>query len=180
MQPPGEVVLESLEFTRAEIEVGESLVVLARTAEDREVGPQPFVIEASSGARQQRCLSRSQQDGGRSYWAAFTNDELASLIAKWDNVVMIGFKEEDASRGVDEQGRVLVLEETVNRMTKWVQEQGVTITREFVFLPGVVGTMPAKAELVGKIREHKNIDYLEAAPPGGFLGIDGRPGEKAI
>jgi hypothetical protein len=194
--PVGDILLESLEFVSTEVDPGEPLILIGRTAAEEVIGPQPFVIRVSSGARLQGSLrafvsdcfrqrvraGESEQAAVRGCWAALSDEEIAALIGvASDNRVMIGFKEADAEWGVDEQGQNITSEETLDRMKEWVQKRGVVITRESVLIPSITGTMPARADLVASIRGHENIDYLEPSLPGEpFGGFPDGTGSRGV
>lgn len=162
--PRGDIMLASLEFTRAQVPVGDPLILVARPAASESLTPQRFLVRASSGTHQQRAFTPLPTQRP---WDALSDADLAAVIGTYDDIVMIRFKEADAKSGVDEQGRNITSRETVERMKQWVREQGVTITREWILQPGVTGTMAGDAELVARLRGHENIDLVE---PGGIPG----------
>lgn len=161
--PAGEVMLSSLRFTRAEVPMGDPLVLFAQPTAGESLTRQPFLVRASSGAYQQSYFTPLPT---RRPWDALSDAELAAVIADWRNVVSIRFKEAGAQSGVDEEGRSITSQETVARMKDWVREQGVTITREWITQPGVDGTMPGDAALVSRLRAHENVDLVEPSGPG--------------
>jgi hypothetical protein len=186
--PEGDTLLESLAFATAEVAVGEPLILMARAVAGHPVPTQPITLRVSSGAAFEWRLSasidecvRDRMGGGiaahmatRQCWGALSANELAYLISiAEENRVFIGFKEAERATGVDAQGNSLTSAETVGAMTQWIQEQGVTILREFILLPGAACSMPPDADLVRAIRGHANIDYLEPDVTGTFLR-DGR------
>lgn len=160
--PAGDIMLSSLRFTRAEAQVGEPLVLVAQPAAGESLKPQPLLVTASSGAQQRAIVSP---------WDNLSDAELTAVIADVDGEVLIGFKEADAVRGVDEQGRSVTSAETVERMKRWLTEQAITIIREWVLAPGVFAKMPADEALVSQLRDHDNIDQLEPNIVGEFPAV---------
>lgn len=161
--PAGQVMLSSLQFARSEVQAGKPLILLARPAAGGEtVAPVPVVVRASSGAEQQVFVGP---------WRSLSDTDIAAVLADNDGRAFVGFKEADASRGVDELGQNLTSQETFDRMKQWLREQGVAITREFL-LPHVSATIEANTELVSRIRGHENVDYLEPILPGWRNAVD--------
>lgn len=99
-------------------------------------------------------------------WAELTEAQLREEVERACGRVSIGFKEAEAARGVDEQGRVLTAPGTVARMKAYLVNLGVALELEYELLPAVVARMPARQELVAELRSHPNVDYLEPAFPG--------------
>ncbi len=163
--PEGRIRLERLAFLESEVAAGDPLVLVARPAAGESLSSQGFLLRTSSGLRQDEVFPAPCTDGLP--WACVTDEELAAVIDKYDDIVLIGFKEAGAERGVDEQGTNITSEETVLEMQQWVEQQGVTITREWLLRPGVTGTMPGDAALVSRLRSHENTDSVE---PGGLPG----------
>ena len=110
-------------------------------------------------------------------WDSLSDETLTAIIVEVDGGVMIGFREAGAARGVDARGRSTTSRQTVDRMKQWLQEQGLTITWEFLLTPGVNATMPSSVskDLVSRIRHHDNIDYLEPSIPGEYLVSEDLP-----
>lgn len=162
--PAGDILLESLDFLHTGIQPGQPLILVAHAAGLEHSDGQPFLLRTSSGANQARSLKAAPTPRP---WDALSNEELAAVIEYWDNVVMIRFKEADALSGVDEQGKNVTSDETVERLKEWVREQGVTITSEWILHPGISGTMPGDPGLVSTLRAHENVDLVE---PGGIVG----------
>lgn len=159
---PIEVMLESFEFVLPEVGIGDPLLLVGRSGEDLE-GPLTFTARTSEGeSRQGEFRPRTR---GRSPWEALTDHELTVVIDKLSegHQVFIGFKEAGADRGTDENGQSVTSEETVERMKTWLTDQGVTIEYESQLLPTVIAVVPIDTELIARIRDHENVDYLEPA-----------------
>lgn len=161
--PTGEIMLESIDFLPAE--AGKPLMLVARSSGGETVARQPVLLRSSRSQQQGWLIPLVRHE--RSPYDRFSDAELAAIIEAYDRIVMVGFKEAEAEAGVDDEGRSTTSKETVERMKEWIQEQGGTITREWSLTPGVTATMRGEPELVGVIRRHPNIDYLE---PGGIPG----------
>ena len=157
--PRGEIMLESLQFARSEVQAGEPLIVIAQPATGESVVRQPLLVRTSSGGRQQTFVSP---------WDGQTDKELTVAIAQWGGRAFIGFKEADARRGVDEHGFNITSSATVERMKQWVREQGMTITLEYQLTPTVVVLMAPDEQLVSRIRHHENVDHLEPVTVGSY------------
>lgn len=169
--PRADVVLDTLGFASAEIEVGDALVLIGRTEADP-LDTQPFLLRTSSGESVGGHFN-PRPEGRRSAWAPLSDEELAAVIATRDDRVIIGFKEADADQGTDEQGRNITSDETVDRMKAWVREQGITITFESAFIPAIAGRMDPDVQGVTAIRWHENVDYFEPVGKGHFEDPDG-------
>lgn len=184
ISPVGDTLLESLAFATDEVAVGEPLVLMARPALGQSLPTQPIVVRVSSGVvfegrlntgidecvRDRVAAGVTRHMAERQCWRDLSAHEVAYLISIADeNGIAIGFKEAEQEYGVDAEGHVLTSAETVEAMTRWVQDQGVTIHREFLHLPGISGSMAADAERVRTIRGHGNIDYLVPDVTGTFL-----------
>lgn len=104
-------------------------------------------------------------------WSGMPAAELAELFTVSRGAGVIGFKEADAATGVDDHGNVLVSDSTVARAIQWVEDQGVTVTRNFAPMPAVSVDlpMPIDVQLVTTIRANANIDYLEPDEPVWFF-----------
>src|SRR6266567_895822 len=74
-------------------------------------------------------------------WAELSDSELRIEIERACGRVFIGFKEADAVRGVDPQGRNLTTQETVTRMKQYLIERGITV-QWAADLPHVTARMP--------------------------------------
>jgi hypothetical protein len=174
--PPGEVMLESLRFTQSTVQAGETLVLTARVKGEAPANPQPIRLSSSSGEQTTiwlnvmgsdcpKDLTTEEVNARVSAWESCTDAELTAAIAEAEGHVVIGFKEADAERGVDEKGQVLVSDETVKRMKSYIRERGIVIEHEYDS-PGISAHMPAEVALVSALRGHDNIDYLEPVFPG--------------
>lgn len=100
-------------------------------------------------------------------WAELSDSQLRIEIERACGRVFVGFKEAQAARGVDAQGRSLTTQETVTRMKQYLIERGITVEWA-ADLPHVTGTMPPRLELVRELRDHPNVDYLEPVFPGSW------------
>lgn len=163
----GGIELTSLRFGVSEAAPGEDLVLMAETrASDTAVmglDPNALTVQANSLYRVGARLTPVSE---------LSDEELTVAIANAArDIVFIGFKEADALRGVDEHGQVLCSEETEASMKAWLREQGIEITREPVFLPAVLARMPAKLEIVKRVRHHPNVDYLEPNTAGEYSAV---------
>jgi len=98
-------------------------------------------------------------------WAELSDSELRIEIERACGRVFVGFKEAAAARGVDSQGRSLTTQETVTRMKQYLLERGFSVEWA-ADLPHVTGRMSPRLELVGELRDHPNVDYLEPIFPG--------------
>jgi hypothetical protein len=176
--PPGEAIFEGLEFSSAELRLDQPFALIGRASTVQPIGPHPVLVRTDSGARLEVHLKSPREgpsafenvDGqaaSRAYWAAFSNEELAELITEApNNRVAVGFKEAEAEWGVDTQGLNITSSGTAQRMKQWLEERGVEIIRESLLIPSVTGEMAPDAQLVGEIRGHDNIDYLQPLFPG--------------
>lgn len=182
---PGEIMLESLQFTQSTARVGETLVLSARAEQGETASPQPVHLTTSSGERTAVLLNGQGSDCPKnltaedfnspvriSAWDSCSDVELTALIHDAQERAFIGFKEANADRGVDEKGRVLVSDETIEQMKAYVQTLGVTIRSNHDDAPYISATVPAKLSLISHIRNHPNIDYLEPIIPGERLAAD--------
>jgi hypothetical protein len=99
-------------------------------------------------------------------WRGLSDAELLAEVERACGRVFIGFKETNASRGVNEQGENITSEETIVRMKAFVREHGVTIESEFRLIPTIAGRMPPRLDLVTTLRQHPNVDMIEPIFPG--------------
>lgn len=99
-------------------------------------------------------------------WRDLSDAELLAEVERACGRVFIGFKEEGASRGVNEQGESITSAQTVVRMKAFVQQHGVTIETEFQLIPTIAGRMPPRLDLVTTLRQHPNVDVIEPIFPG--------------
>ncbi|HET9983410.1 MAG TPA: hypothetical protein VFQ38_07475 [Longimicrobiales bacterium] len=90
---------------------------------------------------------------------------LAVAINQEGGRAFVGFKEANATVGVDERGRVLVSAETVARMKEYLRGLGLEVLREWD-KPFVVVRMNASESLVSALLSHPNIQYVEPIVPG--------------
>ncbi len=97
-------------------------------------------------------------------WQRMTDAELAAQIEKAGGRVFIGFKDEGATAGVDETGRVLASRSSVVEGKAVIRAMGVEIEMEFSDIPAVVGRMSAAR--LPELRHHPLIDYVEPIFPG--------------
>ena len=100
----------------------------------------------------------------RAYQVPFdqlTDAQLRVEIARACGRVLIGFKEANASRGVDDRGAVLTSAATISTMKQYLVDHDVQITWEGLSLPAVAATMDWSFTEVAALRRHPNIDYLE-------------------
>ncbi len=80
----------------------------------------------------------------------------------------IGFKESNASAGVDAAGRNLTSDATTQRMRQFVSLRGVSVAWYASSFPAIAGRIPLQLALVAELRRHPNIDYLEPEGVGTF------------
>lgn len=101
-------------------------------------------------------------------WTHMSDEELTQAIASKgvDGRVGIGFKAAGREEGVDDEGEVLVSDEVVSRMTTWLIELGAEIVWQSSDLPHLFADIEPNVRLVGKIRDHENVEYIEPAIPG--------------
>lgn len=180
----GEIELESLQFFSGITDVGAPLLLMAEARGDGSetavaIDPRALTVQSSSGSAVKAGLqSRSPyREGARETpWAQMSDEELTQAIAHATrDIVGIGFREADADRGVDENGRVLCSEETEAEMKAWLVEQGISIEREPLYLPAVWATMPADLDLVRQIRYHPNVDYMFPNTTGEYVSTGTAP-----
>lgn len=77
-------------------------------------------------------------------------NQLASEIRKWQGRVLIGFKDVNATDGVDSQGKVLASEESVVAAKRMLRALGIEVTYEFKKIPAIAANI--SADLVSEIR----------------------------
>lgn len=106
----------------------------------------------------------------RSAVACHSDAALLEMIAGVNGRVSIGFKESGTAYGVDPDGRNVTTAETTIAMTQLVIERGVEVSYQFNRLPAVIGRIPLNAKLIGDLRRHPNVDYLEPDTFGTFSG----------
>ena len=157
--PQGEVTLSSLRFTPSAVSAGQPLVLVATVAVQGRATPQAILVTSTSGAQEEVRVSP---------WDSLSDSALTSVIAEAGGRVGIGFKEAEAARGLDEDGRSTTSDSTVVRMKQWLRDQGIVITWESVLIPSVAATMQPEETLVSRVRHHPNIDYLEPVLPGSY------------
>lgn len=90
--------------------------------------------------------------------------ELAAKVAEADGRVFIGFKDSEASAGVDETGRVLVSSASVAASKARLRALGLEFEIEFIDMPTVVTRIPSG--LVAELRANPLIEYIEPIFPG--------------
>jgi hypothetical protein len=96
------------------------------------------------------------------YWY-MTDDELASAISEVDGRVLIGFKNPGDRGGVDNDGVVLASEHSVTAGLEFLRVLGIDPQVKFEIGPAVAATVDP--DLVGVIRRHPTIDYIEPDQP---------------
>jgi hypothetical protein len=94
--------------------------------------------------------------------------ELAAAVDSAGGRVFVGFKDPDASAGVDEQGRVLASNASIVAGKAYLQKLDIVITWEPVDMPHVAARMPGK--LVSQVRANPYIEYIEPIFPGTYAG----------
>lgn len=90
--------------------------------------------------------------------------ELAAKIDEAKGRVFVGFKDAFAAAGVEEFGLVLASDSAVAAGKALLRALGITITFEFIKTPAVVAHMPSA--LLGQLRRHPLIEYVEPIFPG--------------
>ncbi len=110
-------------------------------------------------------------DGSTPTWGCLSDAELLSAISRADGVVMIGFKEAGTVRGVDPRGLNLTSDTTRQSGIRLLLARGVTVSHQFVTIPGVVAVMPLNLSLLSELRAHPNVDYIEPNSVGRFTGL---------
>jgi hypothetical protein len=98
-------------------------------------------------------------------WAELTDEQLNVEISRACGRVLIGFKEAERARGVDETGLSLTSAETVLRMKQLLRQLDVTIEHEYD-LPAVSARLHPRGDLIVTLRHHPHVDYLEPVFPG--------------
>lgn len=102
---------------------------------------------------------RGPSDRKASPWRKLSDDALANAVVGRAGEVMIGFKDSEASDGVDNYGRVMASVAAVGRGRAFLASVGAAVDYEFPSFP-VVHARVSRA-LVAAIRHHPNIDYIE-------------------
>ena len=97
-------------------------------------------------------------------WQRMTDLELQDAVSQAGGRVIIGFKDEAASDGVDNFGRVLASAASVVTGKRDVVAAGAEIVYEFRRIPAVVASVAPSS--VGALRANPRIDYLEPSLPG--------------
>lgn len=103
-------------------------------------------------------------------WYSMSDEQLEEEVARANGRVFIGFKEADARAGVDDFGRVLASDRTVDVAKEFLRSLGLTLEREYGLIPAVVTTIPPS--MAGALRSDPVIDYVEPIFPGEYLGQD--------
>ena len=124
------------------------------------------LLAACAQAPTQTAECEPQQSTATAPWNQLSDAQLHAEIQRACGRVFLGFKEADASRGVDEQGRSITSAETVARMKSYVLERGFTVEHEYQLIPTVAGRIPTRLDLVTELRSHPNIDNIEPLFPG--------------
>lgn len=99
-------------------------------------------------------------------WRRMTDAELTAKVAEASGRVFIGFKDPEASAGVDEAGRVLVSSKSVAAAKALLRAHGLDLEIEFIDMPTVVTSIPAG--LVPQLRADRMIEYIEPIFPGTY------------
>ena len=92
-------------------------------------------------------------------FASATPGGIAQMIRAGGNRALIGFKEANATDGVDSYGRVLTRSATTAGVRDLLRSLGVTLQYEFKNLPAVVAVIPPS--IVPALLANPNIDYVE-------------------
>lgn len=125
-----------------------------------------FLLAACAAAPTEADHCEPQQSTATVPWSQLSETQLHGEIQRACGRVFLGFKEADASRGVDEQGRSITSAETVARMKSYVLERGFSMEHEYQLIPTVAGRIPTSLELVSELRSHPNVDTVEPIFPG--------------
>lgn len=99
-------------------------------------------------------------------WRRMSDADLAAKVAGAHGRVFIGFKDPDATAGVDEIGRVLASRSSIAAAKALLRQQGIPLEFEFIDMPAVVARIPATA--VTGLRHHPLIEYIEPIFPGTY------------
>jgi subtilisin family serine protease len=109
------------------------------------------------------------QEGSRrddTPWRRMTGAELSAKVAEAGGRVFIGFKNPEASAGVDEAGRVLVSPANVAAAKTMLRGLGLDFEIEFVDMPTVVTRIGSA--FVPQLRADPLIEYIEPIFPGTY------------
>jgi hypothetical protein len=174
---PAEVL--SLGFHRAELSFDQWFLVHVWTDGMRATGPLGPVILRTSGGRSME-LPPSSPDfrflagdciratTPRHFYRECSNDEIIEMLeitpGEWrKGSALLGVKEADQVHGRDpETGAVLFAQETAEEVFAWLASlAGVELVNPSVGSGRTAIMLPLDPELIGEIRSHPNLDYLE-------------------
>jgi hypothetical protein len=147
----GDIFIEALRFSRGTTQPGEPIGIVAHVPQRSSTGPS-LHIETSSGGADTRRLAP---------WSELSTQELAALIQDANGRVFVGYKETNATSGVDGKGNNMTSDSTVQHMTALLLQHGAMIEWSYELIPAVVAHIPTDVAFLTMLRDHPNVEYVE-------------------
>jgi subtilisin len=94
-------------------------------------------------------------------WWEMSDEELADSISTRGNKVFISFKESGMNAGVDEFGKVLVTNSTIENGIRQIKSMGIEVLHQYKLTPYVFAKINPSKRIIRELRDNPIIDVIE-------------------